>query len=153
MSSVSFGSEHAGRVIDGRFPLLRKLGDTERSSVFLTRLAGGPAQTAVIKIISADAVDPAACLAQWEAAAKLAHPRLARLLHFGRCRADGEDLLYVVTEYAGEMLSEVLPARPLTPEETREMLGPVLEALAYLHGKAWSTAISNPRMCWLSMIN
>jgi serine/threonine-protein kinase len=135
MSSVSFGSENAGRVIDGRFPLLRKLGETERSSVYLTELAGDPAQKAVIKIVPAAAVSPAACLAQWEAAGKLSHPRLARLLHFGRCRADGEDLLYVVTEYAGEMLSEVLPARPLTPPETREMLGPVLEALAYLHGK------------------
>src|SRR6185437_9098148 len=50
-------------------------------------------------------------------------------------RADGEDLLYVVMEYAEEMLSEVLPARSLTPNEAREMLGPVLEALAYLHGK------------------
>ena len=45
----------------------------------------------------------------------------------------GEDLLYVVTEYADETLSQILPERPLSPEEAREMLGPVLGALSYLH--------------------
>ena len=47
----------------------------------------------------------------------------------------GEDLLYVVTEYADETLSQILPERPLSPREAREMLGPVLGALSYLHNR------------------
>jgi TonB family protein len=57
------------------------------------------------------------------------------LLHSGRCRIDDAELLYVVTEYADENLAQILPERPLTPVETGEMLGPVLDALGYLHGK------------------
>jgi TonB family protein len=55
------------------------------------------------------------------------------LLYAGRCVLDGEDLLYVVTEYADEILSQVLPERPLSLKETREMLGTVLGALSYVH--------------------
>ena len=51
----------------------------------------------------------------------------------GRCEFEDEDLLYVVTEYADETLSQILPERPLSPREAREMLGPVLGALSYLH--------------------
>jgi TonB family protein len=41
----------------------------------------------------------------------------------------------VVTECADEDLSQIIPQRALSPGEAREMLRPVLEALAYLHGK------------------
>jgi TonB family protein len=38
-------------------------------------------------------------------------------------------------EYAEENLAEVLRERPLSTDETRDMLPPVAEALAYLHGQ------------------
>jgi TonB family protein len=38
-------------------------------------------------------------------------------------------------EYAEQTLAQLLPHRALTPDETRELLLPALEALAYLHGK------------------
>jgi len=38
-------------------------------------------------------------------------------------------------EYAEENLAEVLRERPLTMDETRDMLPPVADALAYLHGQ------------------
>src|SRR2546422_5502149 len=40
-------------------------------------------------------------------------------------------------EYAGEDLSQMLPHRPLTPAEARDMLAPALDALAYVHGKGF----------------
>jgi len=43
-----------------------------------------------------------------------------------------------VTEYADENLSQVLSDRALTPEEAREMLDPVADALGYLHGKGFA---------------
>ena len=45
------------------------------------------------------------------------------------------DLLYVVLEFADEDLSQVVPERALSPSETRDMIGPLLEALTFLHGK------------------
>ncbi len=128
-------SNGVGSIIDGRFPLLRWIGGTEQSSVFLTELEGDPPRKAAIKLIPADRVDAHACLAQWAAARSLSHPHLVRLFHAGRCAIDGEDCLYVVTEYADEILSEILASRPLTPAETAEMLGPVLDALSWLHSR------------------
>lgn len=135
MSSAFPASLHLGAVIDGRFSLLRWLGGTKRTSVFFTEIDADPARPAAIKLISAECVDADARLSQWSAAQALSHPNLVRLLHFGRCVIQGTDCLYVVTEYAEELLSEILPERALTPAETRELLTPVLAALAHLHSR------------------
>jgi TonB family protein len=135
VNSAHFGSDCIGRIIDGNFTLLRWLGGTEQSSVFLTDLEGDPAQKAAIKLSWVNAVDAETRLAQWALTRPLSHPHLMGIFHSGRCEVDGEDLLYVVTEYAEEVLSEILRERPLTPAETREMLGPTLEVLSWLHSR------------------
>ncbi|HTV83572.1 MAG TPA: TonB family protein [Acidobacteriaceae bacterium] len=135
VSSAYFGGDCIGRIIDGRFTLLRWLGGTEQSSVFLTDLEGDPARKAAIKLSRVNAVDAETRIAQWTVTRPLSHPHLMGIFHSGRCEIDGEDLLYVVTEYAEEVLSEILRERPLTPGETREMLGPILEVLSWLHSR------------------
>jgi TonB family protein len=135
LSTTFMGHDCIGRVIDGRFTLLRWLGGTEHSSVFLTELEGDSPGKAAIKLCRADEMDAEARIAQWELARGLSHPHLMRIFDAGRCRLAGEDLLYVVTEYADEILSEILRQRPLTAEETSEMLDPVVEVLSFLHGQ------------------
>ncbi len=76
-------------------------------------------------------------MAAWDAATALSHPNLMQVFTHGRCEIDSVPLVYVVTEFADEVLAEILRERPLTPQETREMLGPALDALAYLHGKGF----------------
>jgi TonB family protein len=121
------------RVIDGRFPLLQELGGTESSSAYLTELNDGRTQKAAIKIFPFESANTRATIARWDVARTLSHPHLMPLFYAGRCEFEGEDLLYVVTEYADETLSQILPERPLSPQEAWEMLGPVLDALSYLH--------------------
>jgi serine/threonine protein kinase len=60
-----------------------------------------------------------------------------RIYDAGRCRLDGTSLLYLVTEYAEEDLSQILPQRALTPSEATDMLPPLLDTLAYLHSKGF----------------
>jgi TonB family protein len=124
-----------GQIVEGIFPLRQFLGGSDHSAVFLTEYGEGEPQRAVIKLFPADPATADSQLASWEFAAQLSHPNLLRLLNGGRCRLDGSDLLYLVMEYAEEDLSQILPQRALTPEETRDMLGPVLDTLEYLHGK------------------
>jgi TonB family protein len=129
-------SEHwkswEGRVADGKFPLRQWLGGSDHGAVFLTdRTSSGP-QKAAIKLIPADSRE-AAQLSRWAEASKLSHPHLIRIFEYGRFQVDDTRLLYVVTEYAEENLAEILPLRPLTPDEASGMLGPTAEALAYLH--------------------
>jgi TonB family protein len=127
-----------GRVIDGRFTLVQWLGGSELSAVFLTDAPGDGSRKAAIKLIPADAADAEARLAGWAAASTLSHPHLMRVYHCGRCQIGAVPLLYAVTEYAEEILSQILLERPLTPAEAAEMLDPVLDALAYLHGQGFA---------------
>jgi eukaryotic-like serine/threonine-protein kinase len=126
-----------GQIVDGIFPLRQYLGGSDHSAVFLTEYSEGEPQKAAIKLFPANAATAEAQISRWESASQLSHPNLLRLFRGGRCRIDGNDLLYLVMEFAEEDLSQILPQRPLTTEETRDMLCPVLDALEYLHGKAF----------------
>src|SRR6202158_4777871 len=122
-----------GQVIDNKFRLQRYLGGTEDSAVFLTQLAGSPAQKAAIKFIPAGTTADLQ-LSLWRRAMKLAHPNLLRVFDVGRCRLSNRDRLYVVMEHADEDLSQILPQRALTASEVCEILEPVLDVLVFLHG-------------------
>lgn len=135
MKSEASRSEWIGRTVDGRFSLLQWLGGSERGSVFLTEKQGPGKKRAAIKLIPCSGAAAEARLAALAMAAKLSHPHLLRLFHTGRCQIGAAKQLYAVTEYADEILSLVLSERALTPTETSEMLGPLLDALAFLHGQ------------------
>ena len=122
-----------GHVIDGKFPLLRCLGTSDHSGVFLTGHAQLP--KAALKLLPAIPTLIEAQLAHWRAAAAVPHPRLIRLHASGRCQLGGRHFLFAVIEYAEQNLAEVLPHRALTGEEAREMLAPTLEVLSFLHGQ------------------
>jgi len=126
-----------GQVIDGIFPLKKYLGGSDHSAVFLTDYTEGESGRAAIKFVPAERATADLILTNWRVAAQMAHPNLLRIFRAGRCRVDGNDLLYVVMEHADEGLGDILPTRALTPEETREMLNPVLDALEFLHGKGF----------------
>jgi TonB family protein len=119
-----------GRVVAGKFPLRQWLGGSDQSAVFLTELG---ARKAAIKLVAAKVSDDKQ-LSRWRAAAQRSHPHLIHIFEVGRCEFDGTTLLFLVTEYAEEDLSQILPQRPLTTAETRALLPPVLDALDYLHG-------------------
>jgi TonB family protein len=130
-TTAEIGKDWAGKVVDKKFPLLRWLGASDHSVVFLTERSGG--RKAAIKLIPAQKVDEDAQLSRWASIGHLSHPHLMKLFECGRCQIDGTRFLYVVTEFAEENLGEILPMRPLTPAEASEMLFPVAEALGYLH--------------------
>lgn len=144
MNTATIRSDWVGRVVEGRFPLLQWLGGSESGGVFLTELEGQPPRKAAIKLIPANAGNAESHIAGWAAATTLAHPHLMRLFDSGQCRIDDAALLFIVTEYAEEVLSEILEDRPLTPAEASEMLSPVLDALIYLHGKGFVHGHLNP---------
>lgn len=130
-------TKRVGQVVDGKFRLGEIVGGNERSAVYLVSYEGQQVPKAAIKLIPADLPEAAGQLARWRQAAKLSHPHLIRLLEMGRCELDNTPMLYVVMEYAEENLALVIARRPLAPEEARAVLGPVVEALAYVHAKGF----------------
>ena len=124
-----------GHVIRDVFPLGRCLGCSDHSGVFLTKFAElGPAEVA-IKLVPADRALAESLLPRWKRAGGIVHSHLLRLLQWGGCQLDGQPYLYLVMESADQTLAQVLQRRALTDDEAREMLQPVLDALAFLHGQ------------------
>jgi len=127
-----------GQVVNGQFPLVQDLGCSEESAVFLTeRREGERVSKAAIKLVPARPDNGELQLSRWRLAAELSHPHLIKIFEMGRCELDNVPLLYVVMECADENLAQVLSTRVLTPDETRALLEPVLDVLAYLHGKGF----------------
>jgi TonB family protein len=89
---------------------------------------------AAIKLVRADS-QGSELISRWERAAQLSHPHLVRLIRIGSWHGNPIALHYVVMEYAEEDMASVLTERPLTVPEVREMLEPVLDAVAYIHGE------------------
>jgi TonB family protein len=142
-----------GRTVDEKFPLQTYLGGSDQSAVFLTVVQEGAGQTAggdrkaAIKLISVDAANANAEAqnSRWQEIRGLNHPALIRIFDSGTCEFDGVRLLYIVMEYAEENLSQVLPERALTAEETRATLPSVLDALQFVHGKGFVHGHIKPR--------
>ncbi len=127
--------------MDG-FPLRQYLGGDDEHGVFLTERGGEEPRKAAIKIFHADPDSTERELRRWRLAAELAHPNLMLLFERGTWQVDTGQLnkiplLYLVMEYADEDLSQVIPERPLTVAEAKDVLGPALDALAYLHSKGF----------------
>ena len=131
-----FWKQWENQLVNGLFPLRRFLSATSHSAVFLTECEAAHG-AAAIKFIRADTELADLQLARWQAAATLSHPHLMRLLGWGQCRLGSHELLFVVMEYAEQSLGQILVHRALTFDEVREMMGPTLAALAFIHRSDW----------------
>jgi len=125
-----------GETVKPQVRLRQCLGSSENSAVFVADSSGN--QLVAVKLVRASVLDADAQLARWNAASKLSHPHLIKILECGRCRLRGAELIFVISEYAEENLGQVLPQRALTPGETREMLGPLVDVLAHLHAAGFA---------------
>src|SRR5262249_12278756 len=121
-----------GHVVDSKFQLKRFLGGSEQSAVFLTEDPERDLQPVAIKLID-DQENADLHLARWGLAQGLSHPHLIRILRTGRSSLGSREVIFALMEYAEENLAQILPERPLTPPEAREMQKPALDALAYVH--------------------
>jgi TonB family protein len=131
---IEAGKQSEDRVIDN-FRLRQYLGGSENSTVFLMDHENG--QKAAIKFLPVEGNEATKQLSYWKRAAQLSHPHLLKIFEGGRCQMGGRDQVYLVTEYAEENLSEILPQRALTAAEVGEMLRPLLDCLEYLHGNGF----------------
>ncbi|MGB2668039.1 MAG: TonB family protein [Candidatus Acidiferrum sp.] len=124
-----------GQVVDHKYQLLKHVGSTDHSVVFLAEFRDPEPRQVAVKFISADFTGREQQLAAWSAAAQLTHANLLRIYGGGICKIEDMELMYVAMEYAEENLAQVLPHRALMAEETSEMLNSVVDVLVYLHGK------------------
>jgi len=127
-----------GEVVNGRYPLRQYVGGSDHSAVFLTEILSGNPQKAAIKLIAADEANADIQLGRLKLSAKLSHPYLLRIFEVGKCQLNDHQLLFIVMEHADETLSQILPQRPLTPQETRDLLTATLNTLALIHNNGFA---------------
>jgi TonB family protein len=120
--------ECEGQLVDGKHHLERYVRGDERSALF--RSASG-----AVRIHRADAAQAALLIDRWNRVKLLRHPHLLEIQHAAASEIAGEPVAYVVMEHAEENLAEILDGRPLTTEETGDMLLPVAAALEFLHSR------------------
>ena len=132
MGMASFVNSWEGRVVEGRFPLLERLDGTDHRASYLTALKG--MQEAVIHLILVGDAEADSAAAQWEFARTLAHPHLEKILASGRCSIDGEEFLYVVSERTSTNLARTIESGVVAEDRAKEIFGPIVDALIYLHG-------------------
>ncbi len=135
--------QQEGQIVDGRYRLVLYLGGSDHSAVFLTELPN-TRERAAIKLIGSDPAETDSQLSRLRRAAKLSHPHLARILEIGQAQIGSAHVVYLVTDYAEEDLSLILPDRALSPEEVREMLPLIVDTLQYLHSHGFAHARMKP---------
>jgi TonB family protein len=124
-----------GITVGGKFPLQKYVGQSNHGVVYLTQGPGAPSQQAAIKLIRSGGNLGDRKAAEWSLASSLRHPHVLEVFEWGSCRIADTEFLYVVMEYADENLQEIVSDRKLSIAEAEEMLPPVLDALAFLHGQ------------------
>jgi len=77
--------------------------------------------------------DEAALLERLRAAAKVRHVNVAAILQSGTTRLQDTPLVYAVMEYTEENLEDVLRARSLSAEETKQVAESLTSALEAIH--------------------
>jgi serine/threonine protein kinase len=142
MEMASFGDGWEGRVIEGLFPLLERLGGTENCGLYFTVLQG--MHEAVIQLISTDAAQADTDIAQWNFAMSLSHPHLAKVFAAGRCVIDQMSLVYVVGERSSTNLAKTIESGTLEAGRAKEIFNPIVDALKYLHSNGVVHGHLNP---------
>ncbi|HYY72894.1 MAG TPA: protein kinase [Candidatus Bathyarchaeia archaeon] len=123
-----------GQSLVNKFPLQKLLGSTSYGAVFLTQSPPPETKNIAVKLIIPGAKADFQ-LSLLQRASKLSHPNLLHLMPGGRCQLADMNLVFSFLEFAEEDLGRSLQDRPLTENEAREMLGPLLEALSYIHAQ------------------
>ena len=140
MGIESIQSEWVGRVIDGRFTLLKMAGRLGAERVCsLPNCQVLRQRKAAIKLISADAGDADAIMAGWAATRAPVAPKPDAPVSYRTLRDDGMrgTFFYAVSEYSDEVLSEIFDgAGAPTGGRGQGDAGPGDQCCSsYLHGK------------------
>ncbi len=137
---VQFADQHVrllGKLIDGRFEVLSKLGQGGMGDVYLARQksVGREVAIKVIKAeLSADRVASKRFLREAKLLSRVSHPNVVVVHDMGQ---DGDGTLYLVMELVtGRTLAELLRDDPQMPaERIRDISLQVCDALEAAHGK------------------
>jgi len=136
-----FWKQWEGQIVDSAYPLDRCAGGDDAGAFYETQFQGQPA---TIRVVPGTPATIGTQLASWTRALRLSHEAVVKLHARGETVVGDRRCAYAVMERADDSLAAVLEERPLTPEETMEMLLPVIGALRYLESNGLAHANLTP---------
>jgi hypothetical protein len=116
-------------VVEGRYPLGRLVRSEGRCGWFETQYDEKPAIISLFESLN----DEAVLLERLRAVEKVSDKNVVKIFEAGATRVRDTPLVYAVMEYAEENLEDVLRARALSAEETKDVAEGLLNALAAIH--------------------
>jgi hypothetical protein len=122
-------NELEGKTLAGTYPLgrlLRREGDV---AWFATHLQNKPATI----FVAEGSQDEDQLIAGLEAVSRVKHANVVGIDKVGRARLDGSSIVYAIEEATEENLAEVLRERPLTADETTQIIESLIAGLTVLH--------------------
>jgi len=129
-------------LVVGQYRIGAVISRSTRSTVYETE--PGDHDAAVVKVRERNTDDGDDSINRWRSAMELVHPNLLKIHAAGSSTLNDVPIAYAVIERADESLEGVLASRPLTTEETREMLISAGAALRYLHEHGYAHARLHP---------
>src|SRR6185437_8370945 len=108
-------------LVDGRYPIGAEISRMGRSTVY-EKEHGQNHEPAVMKVRERYESEGEAPADRWRSAMGLAHPNLLKIYDVGSSTLHDVPVTLAVLEPPDESLEEVLAARPLTADETREIV-------------------------------
>lgn len=129
-------SEQIGSVINGRYTLVRLIGEGGMGNVFLARQTEPIKREVALKVVKAG-LDSQSILARFEAErqalAFMDHPNIARVFDAGTTESGRP---FFVMEYVpGEPITQFCNQRKFAPLKRLELFLPICEALQHAHRK------------------
>lgn len=122
-------SDFESESVAGRFQLGKLVRSEGRYGWFETSFNGKPAMISVIESLN----DEDALLERLKAAGKVRHTNVVAILETGKAKIKDTPLVYAVLEPVEENLEDVLRARALSEEETRQVAEGLVKALTAIH--------------------
>lgn len=115
----------AGETLNGRYDLTR----FEDEVGGVGRYVSGNQTIDIVPVAAPESRDVAE---RWRFLQSVSHPNVLTVVDIGTADLAGVDVVYCVSERPDDTVASVLPERPLTPEETDQIVGSVLPALTHL---------------------
>lgn len=122
-------SEFESDVVEGRYPLGKLVRSEGRCGWFETRFEDQPALISLTESLN----DETMLLERLRAAEKVKDKNVATIFEVGTTTLRETPLAYAVMELTEENLEDVLRARALSPEETKEVSEGLVRALEAIH--------------------
>ena len=133
-----------GRVLDGGYELEQPLATRTDSATFKVRVLGDRFAKISADIFAPGSVSPEQFLL-WRDAREFQSPHLSSPIAVSNFDWEGASYPYVLSRQPDETLAGVVGERTLTPDETRELVRSVSDALEFLHTRGFVHSCLSPR--------